>query len=284
MTLEDHAGDIVAKARGARGVSVGEAAALAGLEVPAYQRFEQTGQGSATLNLGRLAQRLGLAADRLAAIAAGWLPQPRELSRWRELRQITTTDGMAVNCYLTWDPASREAALFDTGWEAQPVFELLGEHELELKHVFVTHAHHDHIAALGTVRRRFPKAEVHPGPFPEAAAGSGYGEAAADGEDGTAVAGPIGSLRVSARPTPGHTEDGTSYLVEGWAGGAPPVVIVGDALFAGSMGRVAGPLFESAKRAVREQILSLPPDTLICPGHGPVTTVGEELGHNPFFA
>jgi glyoxylase-like metal-dependent hydrolase (beta-lactamase superfamily II) len=62
------------------------------------------------------------------------------------------------------------------------------------------------------------------------------------------------------------------------------VAIVGDALFAGSMGRVPGPLFESAKRAVREQILSLPPDTLICPGHGPLTTVGEELGHNPFFA
>jgi glyoxylase-like metal-dependent hydrolase (beta-lactamase superfamily II) len=62
------------------------------------------------------------------------------------------------------------------------------------------------------------------------------------------------------------------------------VAIVGDALFAGSMGRTPGGAFSSAKQAVRAHILSLPADTLVCPGHGPLTTVGEELASNPFFA
>jgi len=60
------------------------------------------------------------------------------------------------------------------------------------------------------------------------------------------------------------------------------VAIAGDAIFAGSMGNGNGQ-WDLAKQKVREQILSLPEDTLICAGHGPVTTVGEEKKHNPFF-
>jgi glyoxylase-like metal-dependent hydrolase (beta-lactamase superfamily II) len=274
VTLEDHAGDIVAKARTAVGVSVEEAAALAGLEVPAYCRFEQTGQGSPSPRFDRLAARLGLHAKRLAAIAGGWLPRPHQANRWHELRQITTREGMAVNSYLVWDAATGEAALFDTGWEAQPAVDLMGENGLELKHLFITHGHHDHVAALAPIQRRFPRAKVHTGPplvpaDPQSPAGDVVG---------------IGGLRVMARPTPGHSEDGTSYLIQGWVGNAPPVVVVGDALFAGSMGRTVEAAFETAKQAVRKQILSLPAATLICPGHGPMTTVGEEKAHNPFFA
>ena len=65
---------------------------------------------------------MGLHPGKLEAIANGWLPAEKDLSAWRELRCITTTaGGMAVNCYLVWDEVSREAALFDTGWEAGPV-------------------------------------------------------------------------------------------------------------------------------------------------------------------
>jgi glyoxylase-like metal-dependent hydrolase (beta-lactamase superfamily II) len=272
VTLEDHAGDIVAKARAALGVSAEEAAALAGLEVAAYERFEQTGQGSPPPRFDRLAARLGLHAQRLAAIAGSWLPRPHEANRWHELRQITTTEGMAVNCYLIWDATTREAALFDTGWEAQPVFDLISENGLELKHLFITHGHHDHVAALAPIQRRFPRAKVHSGP-PLVPA-----DPQSPAED------VIGGLQVMARPTRGHSQDGTSYLIQGWAGNAPPVVVVGDALFAGSMGRTVGAAFETAKQAVRRQILSLPAASLICPGHGPMTTVGEEQAHNPFFA
>jgi glyoxylase-like metal-dependent hydrolase (beta-lactamase superfamily II) len=58
--------------------------------------------------------------------------------------------------------------------------------------------------------------------------------------------------------------------------------VVGDTIFAGSMGR-GNQSWELAKQAVKEQILSLPSDTLLCPGHGPLTTVAEEKAHNPFF-
>ena len=63
--------------------------------------------------------------------ASGWLPQTRDLSVWRELRQITTAGtGFKVNCYLIWDEVTREAALFDTGFEAQPIFDQIAEHKL----------------------------------------------------------------------------------------------------------------------------------------------------------
>ncbi len=92
----------------------------------------------------------------------------------------------------------------------------------------------------------------------------------------------LGSLRITNRETPGHADDGITYIIGNWSGDAPAVAIVGDAIFAGSMGGAAqhGAL---AKQKVREQILALPPDTLICPGHGPLTTVAEEKAHNPFF-
>ncbi|MBI3483678.1 MAG: MBL fold metallo-hydrolase, partial [Acidobacteria bacterium] len=72
---------------------------------------------------------------------------------WRELRQITTRGaGYSVNCYLLWDEVTREAALFDTGFEAQPIFKLIAQNQLLLKHLFITHTHSDHIAALGALR------------------------------------------------------------------------------------------------------------------------------------
>ncbi len=67
-----------------------------------------------------------------------------------------------------------------------------------------------------------------------------------------------------------------------WPEDAPHAAIVGDAIFAGSIGR-GHQSWELARQKVREQIFSLPPDTLLCPGHGPLTTVAEEKAHNPFF-
>ena len=92
----------------------------------------------------------------------------------------------------------------------------------------------------------------------------------------------LGALQIEIRAVPGHAEDGTIYVVSGWPGGAPHSAFVGDTIFAGSLakGFVSATLL---KQKVREQILTLPRETLLCPGHGPVTTVGEETAHNPFF-
>ena len=92
----------------------------------------------------------------------------------------------------------------------------------------------------------------------------------------------LGNLRITNRETPGHAEDGVIYVVGNWPEDAPHVAMVGDTIFAGSM--ATG--FDSAdllKQQVVEQIFSLPGETLLCPGHGPLTTVAEEKAHNPFF-
>ncbi len=92
----------------------------------------------------------------------------------------------------------------------------------------------------------------------------------------------VGALIVDARLTPGHASDGVTYVIGGWPGGAPMAAVVGDAIFAGSMGKDFNTP-QSAQQKIREEILSLPLDTLVCPGHGPLTTIAEEKENNPFF-
>ena len=273
MNLEDHLGDIVRKARNMSKVSSETAAKAADLTEPDLVAFEETGKASHQPNYQALALAIGLAPAKLEAIASGWLPAEKDLSLWRELRCITTdSGGMAVNCYLVWDEVSREAALFDTGWEAKPIFKLLDENQLQLRHLFITHTHDDHIAALGHIREQFPKVRVH----------SSSRTAPVDQRNRANDFIHLGSLRLTNRDTPGHAEDGITYIIGTWPEDAPHVAIVGDAIFAGSMGR-GNQSWDLARQKVRDQILTHPPDTLICPGHGPLTTVAEEKAHNPFF-
>ena len=87
----------------------------------------------------------------------------------------------------------------------------------------------------------------------------------------------IGKTRLKALATPGHTPGGVTYVSEG-------LCFVGDALFAGSTGRSMSPQgYQTLLASLRQKVLSLPEDTVILPGHGPTTTVGEEKRHNPFF-
>jgi glyoxylase-like metal-dependent hydrolase (beta-lactamase superfamily II) len=272
MNLEDNLGDIIRKARGMSGVSAEAAAQAAGVSVEGLELMETIGQPLTQINVARLGSAIGLDGQKLEALAKGWLPAEKDLGQWRELRCITTDQGMAVNCYLVWDEVSREAALFDTGWSAEPIEKLISENSLQLRHVFITHSHEDHIAALPQVRQAFPKARLH------ASARS----APVDQRNRANDFIHLGSLRITHRDTPGHAEDGTTYIVGTWPEDAPHVAIVGDAIFAGSIGR-GNQSWELARQKVREQIFTLPAETLICPGHGPLTTVAEEKAHNPFF-
>lgn len=273
MNLEDHAGDIVRKARAMSGVSAQLAAEAAGVSHEDFALFEESGRAPQRVNYSALARVVGLAPAKLEQVVRGWLPAPKDLGIWRELRQIETTDGgMAVNCYLVWDEVSRDAALFDTGWNAGPVLELARHNALALRHIFITHAHEDHVAALDQIRKAFPKAKGH----------SNSSSAPVDQRNRETDFIHLGSLRITNRATPGHAADGSTYVIGTWPDDAPHVAIVGDAIFAGSIGR-GNQSWELARQKVREQILSLPPETLICPGHGPLTTVAEEREHNPFF-
>lgn len=273
MTLEDHLGDVLRKARAMNQVSAAQTAAAAGLSEAELAVLEETGNITKRPNFQALAQALQLHGAKLERLATGWLPSPKDLSAWRELRVFNTNSGgMAVNAYLVWDEVSREAALFDTGWEAAPLLEAVKAEHLQLRHIFITHSHHDHVAALGVIRAAYPKTRVH----------CNTKSAPLDQRNKPSEIVHLGGLRVTHRDTPGHAEDGVTYLVGNWQEDAPHVALVGDAIFAGSMGGAAGHGAQ-AKQAIREQILSLPEDTLLCPGHGPLTTVREEKAHNPFF-
>ena len=149
MNLEDHLGDIIGKARTAANVSVEDAAKAAGLTVDEFSKLEESGKIVRRPNFEALGGKLGLHPGKLEGLARGWLPQEHDLSIWRELRQVTTAGpGFKVNCYLVWDEVSREGALFDTGWEAQPILELITENHVQLRHLFLTHSHEDHLAAM----------------------------------------------------------------------------------------------------------------------------------------
>lgn len=273
MTLEDHAGDIVRKARMMASVAPEAIAKAAGVTESELAAFEETGRAARKLDFTALGELLGLNGGKLERIANGWLPREKDLSRWRELRQISTTEGgNTVHCYLVWDEVTREAALFDTGWEPSEVFKLIEENQLQLRHLFITHTHRDHIACMEKVRDRFSQVRLHTD------AKSAPPQHRNRRNDFIM----LGSLRITNRDTPGHAEDGVTYIIGMWPDDAPHVAIVGDAIFAGSMGGAPqhGGL---AKQKVREQILSLPAETLLCPGHGPLTTVAEEKANNPFF-
>jgi glyoxylase-like metal-dependent hydrolase (beta-lactamase superfamily II) len=274
VQLEDHLGDILRKARSLNTISASATATAAGISESELTALESSGQCATKINFPTLAKVLGLDAKKLESIANGWLPAKNDLSAWREIRVITTrdTDGMSVNCYLIWDEVQRDAALFDTGLDAQPVLDLIAAEGLTLRHIFITHSHWDHVEALPKIREAFPKARVH----------TGSKNAPVDQRNKNSEIIHLGGLRITHRETPGHADDGVTYLVGNWQEDAPHVAIVGDTILAGSMCNGNGQ-WELARQKIREQILTLPAETLLCPGHGPLTTVAEEKAHNPFF-
>ena len=273
VNLEDHVGDIICKARAMSNVSTAAAAKTAGISEAELSKLEESGQTGKRPDVAALARLVGLNPAKLEGLAHGWLPGEKDLSVWHELRAFTTAaDAMAVNCYLVWDEVTRDAALFDTGFDAKPILDCIAENQLVLRHIFITHSHYDHVEALPKIREAWPKVRLH----------SGSKNAPVDQRNKPSEIVHLGGLRITHRETPGHAEDGVTYMVGNWQDDAPLVAIVGDAIFAGSIGR-GNQSWDLARQKVREQILSLPPETLICPGHGPLTTVAEEKEHNPFF-
>ena len=274
MNLEDHLGDIIAKARAMSHTSAAVAASAAGISESELSSLEETGNVSGKkINFGALATAIGLNPQKLEVIAKGWLPEKKDLGIWRELRVFTTADdGVSVNNYLVWDEVTRDAAVFDSGMDAAPVLNCIAENNLTLRHIFFTHSHWDHVEALPKIREAWPKAKVH----------SGSKKAPVDQRNKPNEIVHLGGLRITHRETPGHADDGVTYIVGNWQEDAPHVAIVGDTIFAGSMGR-GNDSWDLARQKVREQILSLPLETLLCPGHGPLTTVAEEKKNNPFF-
>src|SRR3954447_1907134 len=268
IPLEDKAGDIIGKAQRGLGISDSELAEKASVSVQTIRKLRDGDVDESALL--SVAPVLGLDGRALREIAqSAW--RPEKIDSPDGLSQFTTDySGMAVNAYLVWDPTKRVAAAFDTGADSREMVRFAKHHKLNVQLILLTHAHPDHIADLPALREETgadvftPTREAVPGAEPI--------------EEGKKFR--LGDLQIDTRLTWGHSRGGITYVVKGLA---RPVAIVGDSLFAGSMGG-GNVSYRDALQNNLDKILTLPDETIICPGHGPMTTVGEEKKHNPFFA
>jgi hydroxyacylglutathione hydrolase len=268
IPLEDFFEDIVGKAQRGLQVSDQELCQRSGL-APEELHSLKRGSGTATA-VPRLAEALGLGPNALtASYSKGWYPT--DVPEIEGTKQFNSSlIDMTVNAYLVWDPETKEATIFDTGADASELLAFIDSTRLTVKYLFLTHTHEDHVAELGVIVKR-TQAEIF---SPEL-------ERLPDTKivrEGDHIR--LGKLRIEARLTNGHSPGGTSYVVQGLQN---TIAVVGDSLFAGSMGGAPNN-YQLALRNNLEKLLSLPGQSLVCPGHGPMTTVANEREHNPFFA
>lgn len=265
IEMEDNFADVLGKAQRGLGLSDAELAARAGISREALSRLKNEMFDAALLR--KVAPVLGLDGRALVALPE-YRPAPVQLPGLAMFN--TQYGGMRVNAYLAWDEEGGSAAVFDTGTDAGPILECLRAKGLTLHGIFITHSHGDHVVCVDALHR------ATGAPAWISAREPMHGAHSFD-------AGRVfecGRLRIETRQTWGHSRGGMTYVVRGLE---RPAAAVGDALFAGSMGGGAVS-YADALRTNREEILTLEPETVICPGHGPLTTVGEERAHNPFFA
>lgn len=265
LPLEDLYTDVIAKAQRGLEISDQELASQAGVDP---QLLESVKSGTVDEDvLEKIAPVLKLHGPTLVVMARKtWRPHPLEING---LRQFNTTFGdMTVNAYLVWDTTTKAGAAFDSGADASDMADMARALGVRLEAVFLTHTHPDHVADIATLRK---------GKQPLYACEKEPWEGATLFSIGKEFS--IGNLRVETRQTTGHSKGGTTYVIHGLA---RPIAIVGDALFASSMGGGAVS-YADALKTNRESIFTLPENTVVCPGHGPMTTVGEERQHNPFY-
>ena len=267
IPLEDNYTDIIGKAMRGQKLDDATVAGRAGVGVADLESL-RGGEFSATV-AEKIAPVLGVNGRALCALAQKrYAPADVTLEGLEQFN--TVFEDMTVNAYLAWDPVTRDAAVFDTGTDVGPMLATIAVKGLRLRYIFITHTHGDHIFDLDRLREktRVPAWTGEKEPV----------EGATSFAPGTTW--DLGGLKVESRSTWGHCPGGITYVVTGLA---RPVAIVGDSIFAGSMGG-GGISYPDALKNNIEQILTLPANTVICPGHGPLTSVGEEQKNNPFFA
>jgi hydroxyacylglutathione hydrolase len=266
IPLEDNFTDIIGKAQRGFNLTDEALARRADVSLADLQRIK-AGEFDETL-VRKIARSLNLGKTTLVESAKKtWYPDPIELDGLAQFN--SPYQDMTVNAYLVWDPASKEAGAFDTGTDCRSLLDLARKNGLTVKSIFLTHTHPDHIADLARLTKE-TGAPAYVCKL-EPAAGA---EAFAEGRTFY-----LGNLKIETRQTSGHSVGGITYVISGLA---RPVAVVGDAMFAGSMG--GGSIsYLDALANNRKKILLLPDQTILCPGHGPLTTVGEEKKHNPFF-
>jgi glyoxylase-like metal-dependent hydrolase (beta-lactamase superfamily II) len=196
------------------------------------------------------------------------------------------------NGYLLWTRDGPDAWSVDPGFPPQPeqLAAAVGRHKLTLRAILLTHCHVDHIAGIDALRSAFPQvrliapaAEKHMLTDPDANLSTPFGSPVSTPPADQLVSPgdtlTLGKLTWQVLDVSGHSPGGTAYYCQD-AG----VVITGDALFAGGLGRTdfPGSQHERLLSNIRRHLLTLPDETVVYSGHGPATTIGDERETNPW--
>jgi hydroxyacylglutathione hydrolase len=202
------------------------------------------------------------------------------------------TAPLGENTYLLWRRGQSSAVVVDPGLEVDKILEEIARRNLSIEAILNTHGHADHIAGNARLKELFPDAPLVIGrmevPYLSDPArnlslwvGWSVTSPPADQlvEEGQEIN--YAGIRFRVLSVPGHTPGHVAYLVEE---SVPMLLLSGDVLFAGSIGRTDIPGGHPGQllQSIRSKLLVLPPETQVLPGHGPVTTIGQEKWSNPF--
>jgi hydroxyacylglutathione hydrolase len=203
--------------------------------------------------------------------------------------EALTVGPFQENCYVIGDEETGTGALVDPGDEATRIALAVEQSGLEISQIIITHAHIDHVGAVAAMVDEYAcpvlmHAEAEPMlrqlPTQAMMMGLRFGKVPTVDrhiEDEEVLE--VGGLRLKSLYTPGHAPGHLAFYLadEG-------LVLSGDALFAGSIGRtdLFGGDMDLLMRSINERLLTLPDETRVLPGHGPETTIGEERANNPF--
>ena len=205
------------------------------------------------------------------------------------IHEILPVGPLQCNCSVVGDEESREALVIDPGDEVEEVLAIVRRHGLTVKQIIITHAHIDHVGGAMKLKRAtgapillnqndtlllklLDAQAAWVGMAPP-------GAVTVDADLADAGTVRAGTLAASVIHTPGHTQGSVCLYFE-----PEKKLIAGDTLFAGSIGRtdLPGGSMEKIMASLHHRVLALPDETLVVPGHGPLTTIGRERETNPF--
>jgi hydroxyacylglutathione hydrolase len=270
IPIEDNFTDIIGKAQ--RGLGISDPELCKRAEVTAADLAAVKSGQLIDAVIRRVARHLKLGPNALEELAhKRWYPEVPVFPHGFAVFN-TPFEDMTVNSYLIWDSRSRTAAAFDTGSDCSGMLGVLRAEKLRLQMIFLTHTHDDHVADLPKLAKE-TGAEVwasdrEPSDLPGARV---FKENAHFH---------IGTLAIKTLSTWGHSPGQTTFYVTGLS---YPLAVVGDSLFAGSMGGSVAH-YGDQHRNDTQKILRLPRNTVLACGHGPLSSVAQEKLHNPFFA